>query len=103
MCWSSGGRSRGGRRQGSGEGGGREQRRERSRGGWRQEAGQGRVDLTLGLGVTMAGGEEAALEAWAAGRKLPGEEEAASRAVGGWRSESGTRWCHGRRAAGGAW
>ena len=93
MRWRSGGRSRGGRRQGSGEGGGREQRREE----------QGRVDLTLGLGVTTAGGEEAALQAWAAGRKLPGEEEAASRAVGGWRSESGTRWCHGRRAAGGAW
>ena len=81
---------------------GRDQRRERSRGGWRQGAEQGRVDLTLGLGVTTAGGEEAALEAWAAGRKLPGEEEAASRAVGGWRSESGTRRCHGWRAAGGA-
>ena len=91
MRWSSGGRSRGGRRQGSGEGGGREQRREE----------QGRVDLTLGLGVTTAGGEEAALEAWAAGRKLPGEE-AASRAVGGWRNETGTRQRHGRRAAGGA-
>jgi hypothetical protein len=79
-------------RRGAGEGGGREQRREE----------QGKVDLTLGLGVTTAGGEEAALEARAAGRKLPGQEEAASRAASGWRSESGTRWCHRRRVAGGA-
>lgn len=80
-------------------------RGERRRGGRRQgaeERGAGEGGPYFGA-WGHAGSEEAALVAWVAGRKLPGEEEAASWAAGGWGSESGTRRCHGRRAAGGAW